>query len=660
MQHLPIEKELELLSSGRHKQPAVGNGTSGERTVRATTLRLVLTDDLPAGLSFEADPSGLVLDNLSILGRIDLDDLHIDLPLSFRGCTIESGISAVYSSIRRLELMNCKIGEQVNGGESALNLQFARIDGALDLSGSTVIAVDRPAVDARNAHIGGEVLLRYTSSEHAQFLTTEDAEGTISFVFAEIGGSVLLRGVHIVNEKGPAFNISSAEVKGDINLGGSCVLTGSSGPGVLQIVGTVINGQLDLGDSRVTNSIGSALNIRGASITDDLYIKEGFTATGGTDRGVIRLLQAEIGGRVWIRGATITNDLDTDGSALNCEDISVKHGFTIQKYGDYECVLSGAGDSAAVRLSGASIQGQLAIADVVIINPSGPAFTASQAQISNGLLLRDLEVSAAGQRGAIRMAGTRVDGMLSVDSALIDKAIANEADQWDVDGLTYIGYPDVGMWGIRPALSVVIPQLSRTESDRSTSFSRWLELLTKGTTEYAAQPYQHLAAIARGAGHEVEARRALKEQRRAQENRGRLSRRNKYWSKFYGFSVGYGYESWRPLVGLAVNILIAVTLVFWLFPKSVEPAPLTAYQIKKQVLISPLLTQGPEVCKAGDRLLLSFDIAVPLVRLYSDSTCDVEPEPPPLFTVSTVVVELIGWAAATLFVAGFAGVIRPP
>jgi hypothetical protein len=660
LQHLPIERELELLRSHRNEQPSAANGKTAERTVRASTLRLVLTNGLEDGLSYEPDPGGLVLENIKFLGRLDLDDLRIDLPLSFHNCAIEGGISAVHSSLRRLELLDCEIGRRDLGRHSALDLKFARIDGVLNLSGSTVTTTSLPALDARNARITGDVLLRYQASAQPHYRTAEDGEGTISFVFARIGGSVILHGVRVANDRGPAFNISSADVNGDLNFAHACSLSGTSGTGVLQIVGTEINGQLDLGNSTVTNDIGPALNIRGAIITDDLSMKEGFTATGTTDRGVVRLLQAEIGGRVWIRGATIRNDSDQAGSALNCEDIHVKRSFTIQNYGGQQCVLAGIGDSSTIRLSGAAIDGQLAVADVDISNPSGPVFTASQAHISSGLLLRSLTVSAEGTRGAIRLAGTRVDGMLSVDYALIDQAISSDKDKWDVDGLTYTGYPDVATWNTThgSAVSVVVPKLSRAEPNPSKSFSRWLALLASGTTEYAAQPYQHMAAIAHAAGHDDEARRALKEQRRAQENRGRLSPLSKYWSKFYGFSVGYGYESWRPLVGLAANVVIALVLVFLLVPGSIQPTPMTAVDFNNQVVISPVSAKSPGVCEAGDRLLLSLDIALPLVRLYGDSDCQVEAEPPPLVTFGFVIVQLIGWAAATLFVAGFAGVIR--
>jgi hypothetical protein len=638
--------------------------------VRAATIRLVLTGRLEAPLSYQPDPGGLILEELTILGRLDLNDLRIDLPLCLHDCTMDSGIRAAYSSLQRLELLNCQIGSDGNLKRSALNLRFARIDGAVDLSGSIIAARNAPAVDARNASIAGDVLLRYDSAEHDHYSSAEDSEGAISFVFAEIGGSLILHGTRVANVHGPALNISSARIKGDVNLRDRCQLQGSSSTGAVQVVTTSISGQLDLGNSAISNDIGPALNIRGATVTEDLYLKEGFAATGGTDRGVVRLLQAEIGGRVWIRGATIRNASNTAGAALNCEDISVKRSFTIQKYGDHDCTLTGAGDSATVRLSGATIEGQLAVVDVALSNPSGPAFTASQAHISSGLLLRGLAVSAGGRRGAIRLAGTTVDGMLSVDSALVTRAIAGASDKWDVDGLTYIGYPDVGTWNAGApagassgakapaAVSVVVPKLSRTESNSSQSYSRWLSLLTDGTTEYAAQPYQHMAAIAHAAGHEREARRALKEQRHAREDRGRMSRWNKFWSKFYGLSVGYGYEPWRPLFVLAMNIVAALALVFLLFPASIETTQASAYEIRSHQFIDPVAAKSREACRVGDRVVLALDIALPLLRLYSYGNCSVEPEPSLPFTLAILLVQILGWAAATLFVAGFVGVIR--
>jgi hypothetical protein len=56
------------------------------------------------------------------------------------------------------------------------------------------------------------------------------------------------------------------------------------------------------------------------------------------------------------------------------------------------------------------------------------------------------------------------------------------------------------------------------------STSEWLRLLREGTTDYAAQPYQQLAAH-RAAGHDGEVRRILMAQRRDQIDRRALTGR---------------------------------------------------------------------------------------------------------------------------------------
>ena len=106
-----------------------------------------------------------------------------------------------------------------------------------------------------------------------------------------------------------------------------------------------------------------------------------------------------------------------------------------------------------------------------------------------------------GDRGAVRFLGAQITGGLWVDDATVGRAI--DGTKWGVDGLTYDGFP-----------AVRLPTVS---------FRRWLDFLRDGTIDYAAQPYQQLAAVARAAGHDADARRALMAQRDDQVKRGTLT-----------------------------------------------------------------------------------------------------------------------------------------
>ena len=117
---------------------------------------------------------------------------------------------------------------------------------------------------------------------------------------------------------------------------------------------------------------------------------------------------------------------------------------------------------------------------------------------------------------------------------------------WSVDlsGTTYEGIP-------RPA-----------------SLGQWLDLLRSHTLSYSPQPWQQLAAVHRAAGHERDARRILIAQQ--DDRRRRLLRPGPHagWRTHAGLAlyrsylkalrlvVGYGYQTWRALIGLLV-ILVA-------------------------------------------------------------------------------------------------------
>lgn len=664
---VPVPVPLPGPGPGPGPQPGSAGSPPALVELHAETIRHVLTAE-PTQRGFPPQATTLSLVDVRVLGRLNLNDLRIDLVLCLTGCELPDGVDASYSAIRRLELRSCLVGSE-SSDRPALNLSFARIDGALDLSGSAFRSGTAPAVDGSSALIAGDLILRYgdrprpgeSDLPRTTCTCRSDSEGAAKFVFTHVDGSFLLNGALISNASGPALNISSAVIGGDLNLSGRCELNGASRLGALEVVTTVVNGQLDLGDSSIFNATGPAANIRGAHIVEDIKAKANFLAAGCSDRGVVRLFQTRVDGRIWLRAITIENRSDQPGEfgpAINGEDLEVGQGFTVEGFGAQESRLIGSGEGGAIRLSGASITGQIALRNVEIKNSSGPALAATRAK-AGGLLLRPTSMSGAGARGVVRLAGAHLTGMLRVDQALIRQAVSQHS-LWVVDGLTYEEYPDVFEAGqlAQPA-SVTLPRKSR-EGASDQSFSAWLDLLRHGTLEYAAQPYQHLAALARGAGHERDSRRALIAQREDQRLRGRLSTWSRWAALLSRITVGYGYKPWRPLIGLAMNVAASLALILLLFPADIQHEPVTAYVLRgsppSTVVLTPQAAHAR--CGVGDRILISLDIALPLVRVTGDRNCRIASNAPPALVAGSAILQLLGWAAATLFVAGLSGLIR--
>jgi hypothetical protein len=176
-----------------------------------------------------------------------------------------------------------------------------------------------------------------------------------------------------------------------------------------------------------------------------------------------------------------------------------------------------------------------------------------------------------------------------------------------------------------------------------TSSRAWLELLGSATPSYAPQPYRQLAAITTAAGDDSETRRVLIAQRRDQLARAGLKRRDKLWGHFTWLTLGYGYQPWRALIAL-----VAVTLV---------TALLMALPIGARGLY---VTDHPDQpCPRTDRIVLGVDTALPLVTLVVGTTCVPRPTSAgQVITVAGLTAQILGWAFATLFVAGFTGAVR--
>ncbi|MDA3650083.1 hypothetical protein LZ318_02060 [Saccharopolyspora indica] len=82
----------------------------------------------------------------------------------------------------------------------------------------------------------------------------------------------------------------------------------------------------------------------------------------------------------------------------------------------------------------------------------------------------------------------------------------------------------------------------------------WLRLLARHTPDYAAQPYQQLAAVYRAAGHDRDVRRILIAQQRDHRGRGDLGGRGRKPLHLLSCAViGYGHRPWRALAFLGTR-----------------------------------------------------------------------------------------------------------
>jgi len=278
----------------------------------------------------------------------------------------------------------------------------------------------------------------------------------------------------------------------------------------------------------------------------------------------------------------------------------------------------GEGDKGAVRLNGARL-GIFSCHGATLRNATGPALVAESAQIERGAFLGPgLTAVGHGDQGVVRLSGTRVAGRLRLDIAGLSNTDM-DAPLAAVEALTYAGLPE------------------------GAPVSHWLTMLAGAA--YAPQPYQQLAAGCRAGGQDREARAVLIAQRRHEVRHGHLTPAVRAWVRLTSWTLGYGYQPWRALGWLAGVVLVAVLLAVVMGAAGglSRPAPAAGR------------------CGVVQAVGVGLDLSIPLIKTGARQTCDVNGTPAgQLLTVAGWVLQLLGWAFATLFVAGFTGAVRRP
>lgn len=427
-------------------------------------------------------------------------------------------------------------------------------------------------------------------------------------------------------------------------------LTGVRCTGGLELAHADIGGQLSLTDAELTNDAHPALNADGIHTAGTVFLDEEFYATSASAEGTVRLLAAHIGGRLTFTQAAVTN---TAGPAIYADNAHIDGDTWIDN-----CQARGHSEHATISLIDATIGRDIKFSGTTVINSLGSAFNADGIKVGGSVFLDDdLRADGHGSRGFVRLPGARIAGQLSLDGAQFtthsnslsldltgvhvadelildaDALIADESFRLDCDGLQYLAVPR------RARRHTALPGALRIP------VNTLLDLLRERTPHYAAQPYQQLAATYRAEGHARDARAVLIAQQHDLRKRGQLGGPlTKTWHRISGVTIGYGYRPGRALLGLLLTILIANVLVL--------TAAATSHTSRSR-------GQPPGACTPLEHVGLAADLAVPLIKTGGRQRCDFTSNPGSEWFIATGwLTQFLGWAFATLFVAGFTGLVR--
>jgi hypothetical protein len=599
------------------------------RTVRAVVLR----DILRGRLAPDPDPSGLQLRGARITGQLDLDNLTTDVALELYDCLLGEGLVARGAKLALLVLSGCRLEHSAEPPLNADRLTTAVL--ALDRA---VITADCKigAVRLLGAHLGGldcsDATMRNDSGpallaeslrvDQTTFLSGKFEAvgagelGAVRLLGAHICGQLACSGASIRNDTGPALNARGLQVDQDVVLSDGFEAVGAGRGGAVRLLGAHVQGNVECRGATMRNDSGPALHAESLRVDQNVFLFDGFKAIGAGELGAVRLRSVHVNGGLDCTGATMRAN---SGPALHADGLQVDENAWLR--GEFQAV--GAGKRGAVRLPGAHISGQLDCSNATMSNDSGPALFAERLQVDQNVYLRgDFQAVGAGRNTTVHLSDARVGGVLVFAPARLEHATDPHA-RLALDGLTYAGFPA----GISPR--------------------DWLRLLREATPSYAAQPYQQLASAHRAAGHDGEVRRTLIAQRKDQIHRRALTgRADRAWARLTGLTLGYGYQPWRALLALVAIATIAVVLALTLGAHG---------GVARTDPHSPAVSR----CSVVERVGVGLDLGLPLIktgtRVHCDTTTGTTGQ---ALTVAGWVLQLLAWAFATLFVAGFTGVVR--
>ncbi len=206
-----------------------------------------------------------------------------------------------------------------------------------------------------------------------------------------------------------ALDCDGLQVDGDVLLGDGFTATGQSDYGAVRLLGAHIRGQLNLNGARLTNQTGPALIGDGLHVDGDVF-GGGFIATGHGELGAIRLPGAHIVGQLNFNGAELENQA---GPALIADGLRVDGGLVLSD----GFTASAHYERGAVRLPGAHISGQLNLAGATLVNPAGPAVIGDHLEVDGGVFLDGFTATGHGEDGVVRLPDAHITGQLNLDRA---------------------------------------------------------------------------------------------------------------------------------------------------------------------------------------------------------------------------------------------------
>jgi uncharacterized protein YjbI with pentapeptide repeats len=189
------------------------------------------------------------------------------------------------------------------GPDGAVILANSRL-GGLNCYKATFRGEYGPALNAHGLQIDHDADLR-------GFTATGGDLGAVRLTGAHIGGSLECDGAELRNDSGPALYADRLQVDQSIFLRYGFTATGSSGYGVVYLIGAHIGGHLDCTKADLRNDSGPALAAYSLEVGQGMYLGGGLTATGGGKGVAVDLTDARVSGKFVFAPARLEHRVDS-------------------------------------------------------------------------------------------------------------------------------------------------------------------------------------------------------------------------------------------------------------------------------------------------------------------------------------------------------------
>ena len=366
-------------------------------------------------------------------------------------------------------------------------------------------------------------------------------------------GEVVLRGAKV----GGQISMTGSKFMGKLNMGsvaiGQSLFMGEQAEfDEVVLLGAKVGGQISMIGSKFTGE----LNMDSVSIERDLFMR------GQAEFGEVVLLGAKVGGQISMTGSKFTGE-------LNMGSVAIGQSLLMGEQAEFgEVVLRGAKVGGQISMIGSKFTGKLNMGSVAIGQslfmretelelPASLVFLTVGSNLDTSCAtLSGMDLSGAQVKGELRLGDTKWKRFTNKKGNLTNPkltlrntsvgALQDSEETWppclqrELHGFTYERLDGLGT------------------TDDTSHYNReikWFREWLARDTSYSPQPYRHLAATLRAAGHEGMADAILVA------NRDRERRSAKWWQPkkcalwLFKIVVGYGY-GWRNFLALVWAIVL--------------------------------------------------------------------------------------------------------